>query len=81
MPLKKMADPERHSVETTPPQSERGSISETYVEVKMEDVGGYSVHVDFPEKEKTRPTVTKGELVTSFITLLFSDHKSQKLIP
>jgi hypothetical protein len=60
-----MADSKHYLVETTLSHSEEGSISETYVEVKMEDVGGYSVHVDSPEKEKEkiRPTMTTGTFV------------------
>ena len=30
------------------------------MKVKMENVGGYSVHIDYPEKENMRPNVDTG---------------------
>ena len=64
---RKMADKEHHPVETSPPYSEGGSISETYVEVKMEDVGGYTVHKDSSDKGTANPTARASKLSVYFV--------------
>ena len=45
-----MADQKHHPEATTSLHFDTGSLSETYVEVSMEDVGGYAVHVEPPPK-------------------------------